>query len=104
MRKAVMRAATRKEILDAISDAKSLRLLSSIGRGQGSPSKDLIVQLGISRREYYLRMSKLVKIDLVTRRNGEWHLSKFGMVIYGVLLLLIKEINVTRHKTKVLTV
>jgi predicted transcriptional regulator len=95
MEKPLKRAASRTEILEAISDAKSLELLSLIAKGQGSKTKDLIAQVGISRREYYGRMSKFLNTDLIVRRHGKWHLSKFGLVIYGVVTILVKEINVT---------
>jgi predicted transcriptional regulator len=95
MKKRLKRAASRTEILEAISDAKSLELLSLIAKGQGSKTKDLIAQVGISRREYYGRMSKFLNTDLVAWRHGKWNLSKFGLVIYGVVILLVEEINVT---------
>ena len=95
MKKPLKRAASRTEILEAISDAKSLELLSLLAKGQGSKTKDLIAQVGISRREYYGRMSKLLNTDLIVRRHGKWHLSKFGLVIYGVETILVNEINVT---------
>jgi predicted transcriptional regulator len=95
MKKPLKRAASRTEILEAISDAKPLELLSLIAKGKGSKTKDLIAQVGISRREYYGRMSKLLNTDLIVRRHGKWHLSKFGLVIYGVETILVNEINVT---------
>ena len=88
MKNRLKRAASRTEILEAISDAKSLELLSLIAKGQGSKTKVLIAQVGISRREYYGRMSKFLSTDLIARRDGKWHLSKFGLVIYGVVILL----------------
>ena len=94
MKSRLKRAASRTEILEAISDAKSLELLSLKAKGQGSKTKDLIAQVGISRREYG-RMSKFLNTDLIVRRHGKWHLSKFGLVIYGVVTILVKEINVT---------
>jgi predicted transcriptional regulator len=92
MKKRLKRAASRTEILDAISDAK-LELLSLIAKGQGSKTKDLIAQVGISRREYYGRMSKFLNTDLIARRHGKWHLSKFGLVIYGVVIYLSKKLT-----------
>jgi hypothetical protein len=40
-------------------------------------------------------MSKFLNADLIAQRDGKWHFSKFGLVIYGVVILLVKEINVT---------
>ena len=58
MKSRLKRAVSRTEILEAISDAKSLELLGLIAKEQGSKTKDLIAQVKISRRVYYGRMSK----------------------------------------------
>ena len=49
--------------------------------------------LNISRKEYYLRMSKFVKTGIVTRRQGKYVLTSFGKVIYELQLLLVEAID-----------
>ena len=40
----------------------------------------------LSRKQYYCRLSKLVKVGLVKRVNGRYLLTFFGIVIYDVQL------------------
>lgn len=93
MRKSELSAVSRLEILDAIRDLKSLRLLNSIAKGEGSDTEDLSVKLKISRKEYYSRMSKFVKTGVVRRRQGKYLLTSFGKVIYELQLILVEAID-----------
>jgi predicted transcriptional regulator len=93
MKEAELNSVSRPEILDAIKDDKSLRLLNSIAKAEKSDTEDLSVLLKISRKEYYLRMSKFVKTGIVTRREGKYVLTSFGKVIYELQLILVEAIN-----------
>ena len=84
---------SRPKILDSIKDDKSLRLLNSIAKGEESDTEDFSVLLKISRKEYYLRMSKFVKTGIVTRRQGKYVLTSFGKVIYELQLILGEAID-----------
>ena len=93
MKKADLSSVSRTEILDSIKDDKSLRLLNSIAKGEESDTEDPSILLNISRKEYYLRMSKFVKTGIVTRRQGKYMLTSFGKVIYELQLLLVEAID-----------
>jgi hypothetical protein len=69
------------EILDAICDPKSLRLFEAI-YVKGLDSEDLSVQLKLSRKEFYSRMSRLIKLGLVKRKNKKHFLTAFGKIVY----------------------
>jgi transcription initiation factor IIE alpha subunit len=69
------------EILDAICDHKSLRLFEAI-YVKGLDSEDLSVQLKLSRKEFYSRMSRLTKLGLVKRKNKKHFLTAFGKIVY----------------------
>lgn len=92
MKKAELSSVSRPEILDAIKDDKSLILLNSIAKGEESDTEDLSALIKISRKEYYLRMSKLIKTGIVTRRQGKYVLTSFGKVIYELQLILVEAI------------
>ena len=92
MKKAELSSVSRPEILDSIKDDKSLRLLNSIAKGE-SDAEDPSVLLKISRKEYYLRMSKFVKTGIVARRQGKYVLTSFGKVIYELQLVLVEAID-----------
>ncbi|MGI8834370.1 MAG: hypothetical protein ACR2IS_17260 [Nitrososphaeraceae archaeon] len=69
------------EILDAICDPKSLKLFEAI-YAKGLNSEDLSVQLKLSRKEFYSRMSRLIKLGMVKRKNKKHFFTAFGKVVY----------------------
>jgi hypothetical protein len=70
------------DVLDAISDDKSLLLFNTIAPSNLDGSNILIIKLKLTRKQYYSRISKLVKVDLVVRRNGKYFLTSLGKVVY----------------------
>ena len=80
------------EILEAISDVKSLKLFNTIATKGGS-SEDLSVQLKLSRKEYYSRMSRLMKTGMVKRKNGKHFLTAFGKIIYDAQITVKKAVE-----------
>ena len=42
----------------------------------------------LSPKQYYSKLSKLIKVDLIKRKSGRYLLTPFGRVIYGVQLEL----------------
>ena len=47
----------------------------------------------LSRKQYYCRLSKLVKVGLVKRVNGRYLLTYFGIVIYDVQLKFRRAVD-----------
>ena len=80
------------EILEAISDVKSLKLFNTIAT-KGGNSDDLSVQLKLSRKEYYSRMSRLTKTGMVKRKNGKHFLTAFGKVVYDAQVTIRKAVE-----------
>ena len=80
------------EILEAISDVKSLKLFNTIAT-KGGNSEDLSVQLKLSRKEYYSRMSRLMKTGMVKRKNGKHFLTAFGKIIYDAQITVEKAVE-----------
>lgn len=48
------------------------------------------MKVKLSRKEYYSRMSRLMKTGLVKRKNGKHYLTAFGKVIFDAELILGK--------------
>ena len=72
-------------VLDAIRDPDGRDLLfTSITINRSNDTFDYIVK--ITRKQYYARLSKPVKADLVKRTEGKYVLTPFGEVIYSVQL------------------
>jgi predicted transcriptional regulator len=93
VKKAEESAISRREILEAIGDDKSLRLLNFIAGDHRSNTDDLLVQLNMTPKEYYSRISKFVEAGLVRRRQKRYLLTSFGSVIYELYSILGEVID-----------
>ena len=77
------------DTLKAISNDKSLVLFNTVALSSGRTSI-LINGLKVTRKQYYSRMSGMVKAGLIIRRNGNYFLTSFGKVVYEAQMLLGK--------------
>jgi predicted transcriptional regulator len=77
------------DILTAISDDKSLLLFNTVALSS-SNTDILITKLGLTRKQYYSRMSALTNAGLVSRSNGKYSLTSFGKVVNEAQLLIEK--------------
>jgi predicted transcriptional regulator len=66
-------------ILNAISDDKSLVLFKTIAI---DGSDFLISKVNLSCKQYYSRISNLIKSDLISRKNKRYFLTSFGKIVY----------------------
>ena len=66
---------------DTTERHKSLVLLSTIALLSGDTSV-LLNSLEITNKQYYSRMSALVKVGLIMRKNGDYFLTSLGKVVY----------------------
>jgi hypothetical protein len=71
-------------VLKALSDQKTQKLFKAIIEAEDAQSQLLIVELGLSRRQYYNRIKDLVSSGLIRRQRGKYRLSSFGKVIYSL--------------------
>jgi len=78
-------AVSNLDVLDAISDRLSMDIITAISNDVTNPGH-LMQLLDFSLKEYYSRTSSLVKIGLISRKNGEIVLTSFGQVIYKAQL------------------
>ncbi len=79
-------------ILDAISEKRGSDIFKSIALAT-SNTDILITELNLTRKQYYSRMSNLVKAGLVKRQNGRYLLNSFGKVISSAYLNLEAKID-----------
>jgi hypothetical protein len=79
-------------ILDAISDKGASNIFKSIA-SLDSKSEILITKLNLTRKQYYSRMSVLLKAGLVKRYKGRYFLTTFGKVIYDARVTLETKID-----------
>ena len=60
-----------RDILNAIADEKALALFDAIAVSDDSDSEILITKVRLSRKEYYMRISRLVKAGLASRQSRD---------------------------------
>jgi hypothetical protein len=71
------------DILESISDEKALALFKTIALAKPD-SEILITKTQLSRKQYYSRMSVLMRSGLVRRNKGRYALTAFGKVVYDI--------------------
>jgi hypothetical protein len=74
---------TRPNILEAIRYGQEL--FNSIAVDKYSDNTPTYIAK-LSRKQYYNKLSKLIKVDLIKRKSGRYLLTHFGRVIYAVQL------------------
>ena len=79
-------------ILKAIADDKSLILFNTIAIA-GGDSDILITRLGVSRKQFYSRMSALQQTGLISRRNRQYVLTSLGKIVYDSQLTIGRATN-----------
>jgi DNA-binding HxlR family transcriptional regulator len=76
-------------IFKTISDPISVHLFKSLSEN-GSDSADLMSTTGISRRQYYSRLSDFTRHGMVVRKDGKNNRTTFGRVVYHTLMTVEK--------------
>src|SRR5207302_10613487 len=79
-------------ILSAIADDKSLVLFNTIALAPGD-SDILITRLGVTRKQYYSRISALMKTGLISRRDRQYMLTSLGKIVYDAQLMIGRATN-----------
>jgi predicted transcriptional regulator len=80
------------KVLKSISDDESLELFRFIANND-SDSESLRNRTKMTRKQYYSRMSRLMKAGLIKRKNGKHNLTAFGRVIYDTQITIENAIN-----------
>ena len=81
------------EIIQIISDDKSVLLLQTIFLASGDTSEVLRTRLKLGRKQYYSKMSRMSKAGLLKRQNGRYFVTAFGKVIYDAHRLLASAVK-----------
>ncbi|MGI8834393.1 MAG: hypothetical protein ACR2IS_17375 [Nitrososphaeraceae archaeon] len=80
------------DILNAISDDKSLLLFNTIAITSGE-TEIQIRKMGLTLKQYYSRMAKLTKAELIRRKNGRYFLTLVGKIVYEAHMTIGKALN-----------
>ena len=82
---------TIQKVLEAISSEEAQELFNVIAEDKNS--YDLVESGMMSRRQYYRRLAKLIKLNLIKRVGKRYALTTFGYVVYETQLTLIMVIT-----------
>ena len=80
------------DIIQSISDSKSLDLFCSIAKGN-MESEELKETKGLSRKQFYTRTSQLLKAGLIQRSKGSFSLTSLGIIVYHAQLVIEDGVN-----------
>ena len=88
MKRTQLKNLTTQNIIDAIRWGSDLFDSIAADTYHYTSINNVNIRYGVnlSRKQYYARLSKLVKAGLVKRVNGRYSLTFFGIVIYDVQL------------------
>lgn len=93
-----VKAVTKLEVLETISDDVSLIMISMI-QNNSETADSLIDKLNITHKQYYDRITKLLKTGLVKRKGRDYFITSFGKLIYQAHLKIAKgATNLSRLK------
>jgi predicted transcriptional regulator len=79
-------------ILKKISDDKALILFNGIALSNGEQYMSL-KEMNLTTKQYYSRISGLVKAGLVKRHKGKYSLTLLGKIVYDAQLIIGKALN-----------
>jgi len=82
---------TIQKVLEAISNEEAQELFNVIAEDKNS--YDLVESGMMSRRQYYRRLAKLIRLNLIKRVGKRYALTTFGYVVYETQLTLIMVIT-----------
>lgn len=75
---------TVSDILVAFSDEESLSLFSSIAI-EPIDADTLRNKIPLTRKQYYSRMHRLTKSDLIKKNEGKYYLTMLGIIVYNAV-------------------
>ena len=88
------------EIFESLSDEQSVKLFNTIA-SERINSVEMRTKVPLTRKQYYSRLSRMIRVGLIKRRSGKLFLTAFGKIVYESQRL-IEAANNAQWKFKVL--
>ena len=88
------------EIFESLSDEHSVKLFNTIASERVN-SVEMRTKVPLTRKQYYSRLSRMIRVGLIKRRSGKLFLTAFGKIVYESQKL-IEAANNAQWKFKVL--
>jgi hypothetical protein len=80
------------DILKTLSDDKALVLFNTIALANGE-SEIQIRKMGLTTKQYYSRISKMIKANLIRKKNGRYLMTLLGKIVYEAHMTIGKALN-----------
>jgi predicted transcriptional regulator len=87
-------------IFESLSDEQSVMLFTAIAIG-GINSVELRRKVSLTRKQYYSRISRMVRAGLIKRRSGKLVVTSFGRIVFKSQKI-VEVANKNQWKLKVL--
>ena len=81
------------DVFNAISDKKSLDLFKSIVMAKAGDTDIYRKKIKLTRKQYYSRMSRMIKVGLIKRKNRKYFLTSLGKVVYEAESMIESALN-----------
>ena len=81
-------------VLKSISDDKSLLIFQAIADVNSNTEEISLKKLGLSRKQYYSRISAMIKSDLIKRTGGRYYyLTPLGRIVHIHIMIVKNALN-----------
>ncbi len=84
--------ASTASVIRTIADDKSLELFTTVAL-ESIDSKNLKNKTKLTRKQYYSRLSRMIRAGLVRRKNGKYILTTFGRIVYDSKVTIENALN-----------
>lgn len=81
------------DVFNAISDEKSLDLFKAIAMTKSGDTDIFKKKLKLTRKQYYSRMSHMMKVGLIQRKNKKYFLTSLGKIVYEAQAIIENALN-----------
>jgi hypothetical protein len=88
------------KIFESLSDEQSVTLFTTIAT-RGISSVELRSKVSLTRKQYYSRLSRMVRVGLIRRRSGKLVVTALGKIVYKSQRI-VEDANNNQWKLKVL--
>ena len=88
------------KIFESLSDEQSVILFTTIATGDIN-SIELRSKISLTRKQYYSRLSRMIRVGLIRRRSGKLVVTAFGKIVFRSQKI-VENANNNQWKLKVL--
>jgi hypothetical protein len=88
------------KIFESLADEQSVILFTTIATGDIN-SIELRSKVSLTRKQYYSRLSRMIRVGLIRRRSGKLVVTAFGKIVFRSQKI-VENANNNQWKLKVL--